>query len=578
LKPLWLDEILTAFFSFGQNYNDLPLDIVFPVAKVDNIFTFKPEVSCGEIAHNLIIHSTHPPLFFCLIHSWINLIGTYPLAWALRSLPALIGVIEIAAIYCLNRLVFSKAAALMAAALMAVSPFAVYLSQEARHYTLPMLLTTLALLGLIKIQQSLYIERQQPKLLLLLFWGIVNSIGCYVHYFFILVFVAQILTLIGLAYWYRRKTSPPTPLLQSEGSQTPSREAVGFLITILVILGVALSYLPWVSVLLQTVGREETDWLPAPQNITPLFQLLVGWILMVIALPVEEQPLWIAIPMGLLMVGFGSWFGWQIWLGFQKLWKIKDWESENDLGKFDRNNFPTTSSPSIQLATATLSYFTLGVLLQFLGIIYLLGKDISIVPRYNFVYYPAVCALLGASLTLGNRGGLGGLGRSKTCHKSKKIEQLTIILPLTVSLLSTVFVIYNLVFLKPFYPDLVAHNMTQEPRVPLMMVVGYNNLQDVALGLSFALAINRPDSDIDFDNTNRSIVFLNNKQGYNTVWQKLSDLPVSPVNRLNLWIFAPGLRRRDYPPQLALANKKLCSLDLTQSYRLEISHRLYRCH
>ena len=73
----------------------------------------------------------------------------------MRSLPALIGVIEIAAIYCLNRLVFSKSAALMAAALMAVSPFAVYLSQEARHYTLPMLLTTLALLGLIKIQQSL---------------------------------------------------------------------------------------------------------------------------------------------------------------------------------------------------------------------------------------------------------------------------------------------------------------------------------------------------------------------------------------------------------------------------------------
>ncbi len=653
LKPLWLDEILTAFFGFGQNYNDLPLDILFPIAQVDNIFAFKPGVSCGEIAHNLIIHSTHPPLFFCLIHSWINLIGTYPLAWALRSLPALIGVIEIAAIYSLNRLVFSKSAALMAAALMAVSPFAVYLSQEARHYTLPMLLTTLALLGLIKIQQSLYINRQQPKLFLLLFWGIVNSIGCYIHYFFLLVFIAQILTLIGLAYWYRRKTSPPAPLLQGEGSHTPPtsppapllqgegshtpstptsppapllqgegsytlstptspptpllqgegsytpstplrqgegshtppfpcREGglggLGLLVTILVILGVVLSYLPWVSVLLQTVGREETDWLPTPQNITPLFQLLVGWILMVIALPVEEQPLWIAIPMGLLMVGFGSWFGWRLWLGFQKLWRRKDGESGDNLGKFDRNNLQATSSPSIQLATATLSYFTLGVMLQFLGIIYLLGKDISIVPRYNFVYYPAVCALLGASLTLGNRGGMGGLKLSKTRHKSKKIEKLTIILPLTVSLLSTIFVIYNLVFLKPFYPDLVARNMTQEPRVPMMMVVGYNNLQDVALGLSFALALNRLNSDINLNNPNRSIVFLNNKYGYNTVWQKLADLPVSPVNRLHLWIFAPGLRRRDYLPQLTIANQKLCSLDSAQSYRLEISHRLYRCH
>ncbi|MCP2732519.1 hypothetical protein NJ959_29235, partial [Symplocastrum sp. BBK-W-15] len=165
-----------------------------------------------------------------------------------------------------------------------------------------------------------------------------------------------------------------------------------------------------------------------------------------------------------------------------------------------------------------------------------------------------------------------------THHKSKKTEKLTMILPLTVSLLSTVFVIYNLVFLKPFYPDLVARNMTQEPRVPMMMVVGYNNLQDVALGLSFALALNRLNSDINLNNPNRSIVFLNNKHGYNTVWQKLADLPVYPVNRLHLWIFAPGLRRRDYPPQLTIANQKLCSLDSAQSYRLEISHRLYRCH
>ena len=639
LKPLWLDEILTAFFSFGQDYNNLPLDILFPISQVDNIFTFKPEASCREIAHNLLIHSTHPPLFFCLIHSWINLIGTHPLAWALRSLPALIGVIEIAAIYYLNRLFFSKSAGLMAAALMAVSPFAVYLSQEARHYTLPMLLTTLALLGLIKIQHSLYIDRQRPKLLLLLFWGIVNSIGCYVHYFFILVFIAQILTLIAVIYLRRRKTSPPTPLLQGEGSHTPPTQTspptprphgegshtppfptspptpllqgegshtppfprregglggLGLFLVILVILGVAVSYLPWISVLLQTVGREETDWLPTPQNITPFFQLLVGWILMVIALPVEEQSLWIAIPMGLLMVGFSSWFGWRVWQGFHQLWRVKKGKDVDSIRGFNQKNY--TATYSRQLATTTLSYFTLCILLQFLGIIYLLGKDISIAPRYNFVYYPAVCALLAASLTIGNRGCRGGFKRSETRPQSsksetrpqssksqtrpqsKKIEKLTIILPLAASLLSTVFVIYNLVFLKPFYPDLLAKNMTQDPNTPMMMVMGYNNVQNVALGLSFALAINSINSDISLDNPNRSIAFLNNKQGYDTVWQKLSNLPISPVDSLNLWIFAPGLRRKDYPPKLAIANQKLCSLDSIQTYRLEISHRLYRCH
>jgi hypothetical protein len=54
---------------------------------------------------------------------------------------------------------------------MAVSPFGVYLSQEARHYTLPILLITLALLGLIQIQQALYSQQQLPRPIVWLFWG-----------------------------------------------------------------------------------------------------------------------------------------------------------------------------------------------------------------------------------------------------------------------------------------------------------------------------------------------------------------------------------------------------------------------
>ncbi len=391
------------------------------------------------------------------------------------------------------------------------------------------------------------------------------------------------------------------------------------LLVILVILGVAVSYLPWISVILQTVGREETDWLPTPQHITPLFQLLVGWILMVIALPVEEQSLWIAIPMGLLMVGFSSWFGWQIWLGFQQVGR--EWVNRNSFGGVSQKLSPSFPPQSRQLATATLFCFTSSVLIQFLAIIYLLGKDISIAPRYNFVYYPAICALLAVILTLDNqeeeskgefrliigrfkisRGGFKRReirptsrdtrpssgkftnGTSQTQPQDRKIGKLTIILPLAVSLLSAVLAIHNLVFLKPFYPDLVARNMTQESRVPLMMVMGYNNLQDVALGLSLAVAINGLKDDINGEKSDRYIVFLNQEDGYDRVWQKLADLSVPLTGNLNLWMFAPGLRRRDYPPQLAMpvagsaiAKRFLCTLDSNRSYRSEISYRLYRC-
>jgi len=522
LKPLWLDEVLTALLSLGGRYEDVPLDVVFPASTLQHLFTLKSHVSCPEIAHAVATQSTHPPLFFCLMHQWLNWIEpiTQPLSWKLRALPALVGVGAIASTYLLNRIVFSRVAGLMGATFMAVSPFGVYLSQEARHYTLPMLFISLALLGLIQIQQALY-SQQLPRPLVWLFWGIVNSIGCYIHYFFFLAFIAQLLTLTGLMYW-RRQMLP-------RGS---------WLAVALVVMGVIVSYLPWLPVMLGGFGRSETKWLPKPENIAPLYQTLAGWLSMVVALPVESQPLWIQLPMVLLTIAFGGWVARQAWLGFKQL-----------------------RQPLTHVAIFTLSCFTLCVVLQFVAIIYLLGKDITVAPRYNFVYYPAVCALLGASFAFRKWNG-------------KWVNALS----LSIALLSCVFVVSNLVFLKPFHPQQVARDMTFEPSVPIMMVMGYSSFQDVALGLSFALAIDELNPSIPRETTNASFAFLNTKLGYEPVWQNLSKLPVLQLPRLNLWVVAPGLKRKDYPPQLILTNQTRCTLDPNRHHRIGIPYQLYRCN
>ena len=228
LKPLWMDEVITALFSLGRSYNDIPLEEVFSLNRLEQIFTLKPAVSCSQIARNLATQSNHPPLFFCLMHSWVEapLMGVMAHNWVwMRSLPALFGVSAIAAVYWLNAKAFSPAAGLVGAAVMAVSPFAVYLSQEARHYTLPLLLVTLALLGLIQIQQDLF-QTKQLRASVCLGWAIVNSIGLYVHYFFILAFIAELVILWALMYWSRvgRK----------------SWVMVG-----LTVIGVVVSFIPW---------------------------------------------------------------------------------------------------------------------------------------------------------------------------------------------------------------------------------------------------------------------------------------------------------------------------------------------
>lgn len=88
------------------------------------------------------------------------------------------------------------------------------------------------------------------------------------------------------------------------------------------------------------------------------------------------------------------------------------------------------------------------------------------------------------------------------------------------------------------------------------------------------------------DTKDTSFVFLNNKLGYDLVWQKLSKLPVLSLGQMNLWVIAPGLRRRDYPQQLTIgsakptvgiANQIPCTRDPREYYRIGFPYQLYRC-
>jgi uncharacterized membrane protein len=522
LKPLWMDEVITAIFSLGKNFHDLPLDAVYPLNRVQDIFTFQSGVSCSQIAENLTNQSTHPPLFFCGMHSWLEWMSLLDVGWVekLRSLPALFGVAAIAAIYGVNRIAFSSTSGIVAAFLMAVSPFAVYLSQEARHYTLPMLMITLALLGLMQIQQDIF-QSQRIRVWVWVLWAITNSIGLYVHYFFILAFIAQFATLLLLIYW---------------GRYLIFRKQVIWLAIITLVGVVIISFIPWLLVSINHFRMSETNWLSPPNHIIPIFQTLITWILMVIALPVENQHLPIAVISGFLMVIFTIWLGWRVFTGLKLLWL----QSTNNL------------------AILTLSSFTAFVLLQLFAIVYLLGKDITVVPRYNFIYYPSFCALIAASLS----------ASKKLTIKNKK----SIFILLLVGVISSVFVSSNLVFQKPYQPDRVAQNMNLEPDVPVMLVVKYENSQDVALGLSFALALEKL-REIKSD----KLAFLQNKSGLSNLWEKLSQLPPLGISQLNLWIVAPGMIKADYPQQITLAGQTSCTIDPTKHYRIGVPYQLYRC-
>ncbi len=553
LKPLWLDEVITALMSLGRNYHDVPLEELLSIETVRQIFTLNGATNCPQIAHNLVTQSTHPPLFFCLINAWLrifsvnSLLQYETLSNDLRSLPALFGVGAIAAIYYLNRIAFSKTSGLTAAAVMAVSPFGVYLSQEARHYTLPVLLITLSLLGIIQIQQD--IQKQRFRLSVWLTWFAVNSIGFYVHYFFILAYIAQIITLLGVFYKLNL-TARSSEILPAN---------LPLIVTFCLLPPIL--FTPWLPLMLGDIGRPETNWIPQPNHIVPFFQTLLGWLLMVIALPVENYPLWVAIPAGILMVLFGIWLFSQIFKGLKHL----------------------LQKPDTHWSTWTLLCFTACVLLEFFAIVYLMGKDITVAPRYNFVYYPAISAVIAASLVASNDGKIGTINKfiSLPASPCPSFFSLTlypsfsqIASVLLVGIISCIFVVYGLAFQKPYNPQEVAKNMNVEPTLPLAVVVGHNDYQDVALGLSFALAL---DKIRDEKIAETYLAFYERSPDYLSVLQSLSQMSPPTASQLNLWLVIPGLTPKDYPPQIPLSGSTFCNVDITKHYRLGIPYQLYRC-
>ncbi|MBK7896066.1 MAG: glycosyltransferase family 39 protein [Anaerolineaceae bacterium] len=86
-----------------------------------------------QIANNTL-QDPHPPLYYLLLHFWLQLVPDSDTA--VKLLSALFGILLIPAIYFLSQQLFhNRTISLTAAALTAVSPFHILYSHELRMYT-----------------------------------------------------------------------------------------------------------------------------------------------------------------------------------------------------------------------------------------------------------------------------------------------------------------------------------------------------------------------------------------------------------------------------------------------------------
>jgi 4-amino-4-deoxy-L-arabinose transferase-like glycosyltransferase len=147
VQSLWLDE------AFSHLFATLPLRVAWQA---------------------IIVDAVHPPLYYLLLRPWLALAGGSE--FALRFPSAVAGVLSVALVLQAGRRWLGVSAGWWAALLLALNPFHVWYSQEARMYAL---LGLLALAGLLAFWQALHDQR--PRV-----WAVlagVSALAYLTHYF-----------------------------------------------------------------------------------------------------------------------------------------------------------------------------------------------------------------------------------------------------------------------------------------------------------------------------------------------------------------------------------------------------------
>ncbi len=462
-KPPWTDEFSTLVFSLGNSFLSVPLDQAITAELLLQPLQPQSTTNFSQVWLHLSHETNHPPLYFLLAHWWMQLFPTSAglvSLWGARSLQLFLGAISIPAIYGLSWLSFRSVwTSQLTAAMMAVSPYGIFLAQEARHYTLA-ILWVIASLSCLVIVSTCIQGRKQLPLWIALIWIIINALGIATHYFFALTLGAEVLVLIALAQTQKQLPFFP-PWWRIYASA----------------IGTAIAGIVWLPIFLEnTYGSKLTEWIQHSQMgfawLNPFFQAFAAWVTMLYLLPIETPHLAIIITSGLVMLIFLIWAAPILVRGF----KIN------------------LEQPQTRFITQIFVGIVVGAIALFFIFTYFLGIDLTRGARYNFVYFPAVIVLLGASL------GMCWHPPSELLETGQQIGRWGINGKKAVALIwlmgfaSAITVVCNYGYQKYYRPDLLVQLIGQTSSAPVLIATSQTTHVQIGetMGIARELKIQNP--------------------------------------------------------------------------------------
>ncbi len=140
-----------------------------------------------DLATGRIHDNGSPPLFFILLGPWLGAFGTTEVD--ARAFAVVMGVAAVPLVALVGRRMAGETAGALAAMLLAFSPFAVELSNEARTYTLTMALGLADMLFFLRWRAS-------RRVVDLLAWAVLTFLACWSHVFGFVVPLAQAVVVV----------------------------------------------------------------------------------------------------------------------------------------------------------------------------------------------------------------------------------------------------------------------------------------------------------------------------------------------------------------------------------------------
>lgn len=158
------------------------------------------EPTLAEVIETTYVTERTPPLYLVLLHGWTKVFGFSE--FSMRVPSAICGFLTIPVMYILAKSLFGNRGALLSSLLLSISPFHIWYSQEARSFTMLVLLTLSSIVFFLRI----FLGQTRPARHDYLLYVSVTCLAMYTNYLALFTIIAE--NTLVFHKWLKKKTLP----------------------------------------------------------------------------------------------------------------------------------------------------------------------------------------------------------------------------------------------------------------------------------------------------------------------------------------------------------------------------------